>query len=104
LSHYVLHGKTIAETVKQLLTKVKLQLNSEDLSSLYLDALKRVRPTCRISSTSQRESILFLVVDLILYVDAIRTFGSACSQLGSEAVSFLTKVLSLSHWFTNYVL
>lgn len=69
MSHYVLHGKTIAETVKQLLTKVKLQLNSEDLSSLYLDALKRVRPTCRISSTSQRESILFLVVDLILYVE-----------------------------------
>ncbi|CAM6081880.1 unnamed protein product [Calypogeia fissa] len=41
LSHYVLHGKTVAETVKQLLAKVKLQMQSEDLSGLYLNAMKR---------------------------------------------------------------
>ncbi|BBN04041.1 cohesin complex subunit SA-1/2 [Marchantia polymorpha subsp. ruderalis] len=41
LSHYALHGKIISETVKQLLAKVKQQLHADDLSGLYLNAMKR---------------------------------------------------------------
>lgn len=42
LSHFVLHGKIVEETVKQLLTQVKKYSKLEDLSHIYLDAMKRV--------------------------------------------------------------
>lgn len=42
LSHFVLHGKIVEETVKQLLTQVKKHRKLEDLSHIYLDAMKRV--------------------------------------------------------------
>jgi len=42
LSHFILHGKIVEETIKQLLTQVKKHTNLEDLSHIYLDAMKRV--------------------------------------------------------------
>ncbi|KAG0566423.1 hypothetical protein KC19_7G062600 [Ceratodon purpureus] len=41
LSHFILHGKIVEETVKQLLTQVKKYSKLEDLSHIYLDAMKR---------------------------------------------------------------
>lgn len=42
LSHYVLHGKVVAETVKQLLVHIKKHSKLDELSSIYSDAMKRV--------------------------------------------------------------
>lgn len=41
LSHFMLHGKTVEETVKQLLTQIKKHSKLEELSHIYLDAMKR---------------------------------------------------------------
>ncbi|MCO5549119.1 hypothetical protein L7F22_002585 [Adiantum nelumboides] len=41
VSHFVMHGKTVAETVKHMLLIVKKNLNNSELSSLYLEAIKR---------------------------------------------------------------
>lgn len=42
LSHFFRHGKIVEETVKQLLTQVKKYSKPDDLSHIYLDAMKRV--------------------------------------------------------------
>ena len=42
LSQFILHGKIVEETVKQLLTQVKKHSKLEDLSHMYLDSMKRV--------------------------------------------------------------
>jgi hypothetical protein len=41
LSHFFRHGKIVEETVKQLLTQVKKYSKPDDLSHIYLDAMKR---------------------------------------------------------------
>ncbi|KAH7366553.1 hypothetical protein KP509_18G084600 [Ceratopteris richardii] len=41
VSHFVMHGKAVAETIKHMLTIVKKNAKSADLSNLYLDALKK---------------------------------------------------------------
>jgi cohesin complex subunit SA-1/2 len=42
VSHYVLHGKIVAETVKQLLVQVKKHSKLEEISYLYFNSMKRV--------------------------------------------------------------
>ncbi|XP_024538812.1 sister-chromatid cohesion protein 3 isoform X2 [Selaginella moellendorffii] len=41
ISHYVLHGKGVEETIKQLILVFKKNMKSQELCSLYLDAMKK---------------------------------------------------------------
>lgn len=41
VSHFVLHGKTVAETVKHMLMILKKNMKTPELSNLYLEAIKR---------------------------------------------------------------
>lgn len=41
VSHFVLHGKTVAETVKHMLMIMKKSMKNPELSNLYLEAIKR---------------------------------------------------------------
>ncbi|KAJ7564848.1 hypothetical protein O6H91_02G036400 [Diphasiastrum complanatum] len=41
VSHYVLHGKSVDETVRQLIVILRKNMKSEDLCNLYLEAMKR---------------------------------------------------------------
>lgn len=42
VSHFVVHGKTVAETIKHMLMILKKNMKNTELSSLYLEAIKRV--------------------------------------------------------------
>lgn len=42
VSHFVMHGKTVAETIKHMLMILKKNMKNAELSSLYLEAIKRV--------------------------------------------------------------
>lgn len=41
VSHFVMHGKTVAETIKHMLMILKKNMKNAELSSLYLEAIKR---------------------------------------------------------------
>ena len=43
ISHYVMHGATVAEVVKHLVTSIKK--SEPDFSEIFLEALKQVRLT-----------------------------------------------------------
>lgn len=42
VSHFVMHGKTVAETIKHMLMILKKNMKNAELSSLYLESIKRV--------------------------------------------------------------
>ena len=42
VSHFVMHGKNVAETVKHMLLLLKKTMKEQELSNLYLEAIKRV--------------------------------------------------------------
>jgi hypothetical protein len=42
VSHFVMHGKNVAETVKHMLLLLKKNMKDQELSNLYLEAIKRV--------------------------------------------------------------
>lgn len=42
VSHFVMHGRTVAETIKHMLMILKKNMKNAELSSLYLEAIKRV--------------------------------------------------------------
>lgn len=42
ISHYVMHGTSVAEIVKHLITVLKKK--EDDLAAIFLEALKKVRP------------------------------------------------------------
>lgn len=42
ISHFVMHGPSVAEIIKHLITVLKKNVN-DDLYAMFLEALKRVR-------------------------------------------------------------
>jgi hypothetical protein len=78
LSHFILHGKIVEETVKQLLTQIKKYSKLEDLSHIYLDAMKRV---------------LFLLDDLLCSFMGAGTadFSISCGSIKRSLFLLLTQ-------------
>lgn len=92
ISHFVMHGSSVADIVKHLITHIKKE--DEDLSHIFLEALKKVRFINIVHRKWIRLNSSLLLVHIYLFlVCGLGCFFFFCVGVGGYKINMVVKCL-----------